>query len=55
MTDFLKLQRKAERKFQAITRLSANGTAKDKRKLNETWTNRESKNLRGFWNDKHTV
>ena len=50
------LQQKAEADVRLRCKLSeaamagVPGAAKAKRKLNDTWTNRYSKNLAGFWN-----
>ena len=50
------LQKRAERDMRLRCKLSeavligVPGAAKAKRKLNDTWTNRNAKSLAGFWN-----
>ena len=51
-----KLQKRAEQDMRircSLSGMASSGdaaAAKAKRKLNDTWTNRYSKNLAGFWN-----
>jgi len=63
MLDLAALQKRAERDMKIRCTLSRDSmhadtatervaAAQAKRKLNDTWTNRYSKNLRGFWNPK---
>ena len=57
--DLLRLNRKAEAdvrlrcKLADLAQAGTPGAAKAKRKLNDTWTNRSTQSLTGFWNPGH--